>query len=239
MQRYFVLKKDNNLFKIKGDDYHHIVNVMRLKINDKIEVVYNNIVYLSLIEKIENNIVYASMIDIIESNSELSIDVTIAQALVKEDKFNYILQKGTELGVKSFIPVAMERSIVKLDQNKALNKLNRWQKICKEASEQSKRIIISQVKAIKSINDLTKLDYDYKILCSVNEEVRTIKKVLQDIKINSKIIVVIGPEGGLTHLEEKKLIDNGYIRVSLGNRVLRTETASLFIMSLINYELMR
>lgn len=239
MQRYFVLEKDNNLFKIKGDDYHHIVNVMRLKINDKIEVVYNNIVYLSLIEKIENNIVYASMIDIIESNSELSIDVTIAQALVKEDKFNYILQKGTELGVKSFIPVAMERSIVKLDQNKALNKLNRWQKICKEASEQSKRIIIPQVKAIKSINDLTKLDYDYKILCSVNEEVRTIKKVLQDIKINSKIIVVIGPEGGLTHLEEKKLIDNGYIRVSLGNRVLRTETASLFIMSLINYELMR
>lgn len=239
MQRYFVLEKDNNLFKIKGDDYHHIVNVMRLKINDKIEVVYNNIVYLSLIEKIENNIVYASMIDIIESNSELSIDVTIAQALVKEDKFDLILQKGTELGVKSFIPVAMERSIVKLDQNKALNKLNRWQKICKEASEQSKRIIIPQVKAIKSINDLTKLDYDYKILCSVNEEVRTIKKVLQDIKINSKIIVVIGPEGGLTHLEEKKLIDNGYIRVSLGNRVLRTETASLFIMSLINYELMR
>ncbi|MGI6325287.1 MAG: RsmE family RNA methyltransferase [Bacilli bacterium] len=239
MQRYFVSEKDNNLFKIKDSDYHHIVNVMRLRIDDNIEVVCDNKLYLAKIFKIEKNIVYASIIKELKSNSELLIDVTIAQALVKESKFNYILQKGTELGVKSFIPISMERSIIKLDSKKVLNKLDRWQKICKEASEQSKRIIIPAVESVKNINYLTKLDYDYKILCSINEEAIPIKKVLQNIKNDSKIIIVIGPEGGLTNLEEETLIKAGYIRASLGNRILRTETASLFVMSIINYELMR
>jgi 16S rRNA (uracil1498-N3)-methyltransferase len=102
MQRYFVSEKDNNLFKIKDSDYHHIVNVMRLRIDDNIEVVCDNKLYLAKIFKIEKNIVYASIIKELKSNSELLIDVTIAQALVKESKFNYILQKGTELGVKIF-----------------------------------------------------------------------------------------------------------------------------------------
>lgn len=239
MQRYFLDKKEQNNFIISGDDYHHIINVMRMNINDNIEIIYDKELYICQIKEIINNSVIAESILNKEENNELDVNITIAQALVKDDKMEYILQKGTELGVANFIVINMERSIVKLESNKQDKKIIRWQKICKEASEQSKRNIVPKIDNVLSIKELIKLNYNYKLLCSVNEKKINVKTILQKIKKDDKIVIVIGPEGGLTDQEEQLLITNGYIRVSLGNRVLRTETASLYITSIINYELMR
>ncbi len=236
MQRYF---KDTNLdiFELSSDDSYHITKVMRNKIGDKVEVVIDKNLYICEIINLDN-LVTVKKIEEVECDSELPCHVTIAQSLVKEQKMDLILQKCCELGAVEIIPINTTRSIVKLDK-KETKKIDRWNKILKEASEQSKRVVIPKVNEIMDIKDLAKLDYDIKILCSVNELSTSIKKVLSKDLNNVKIILVIGPEGGFTDNEEKILMDNGFISTSFGNRVLRTETASLYALSIINYILMR
>jgi len=235
MQRYF---NDTNLdvFELSSDDSYHIVKVMRNNIGDKVEVVIDKHLYICEIIEMKN-LVTVKKIKELECESELPCYVTIAQSLVKEQKMDLILQKSCELGVSEIIPINTTRSIVKLDK-KETKKLERWNKILKEASEQSKRIIIPKINEIMDIKALAKLDYDIKILCTVNELSMSLKKVLSQDLNNLKILLVIGPEGGFTDNEEKFLIDNGFISTSFGNRVLRTETASLYALSIINYILM-
>ena len=235
MQRYF---KDTNLdiFDLSSDDSYHIIKVMRNTIGDNIEVVIDKKLYICEIVQIKE-LVTVKKIEEVECNSELPCYVTIAQSLVKEQKMDLILQKSCELGVSEIIPINATRSVVKLDK-KEDKKIVRWNRILKEASEQSKRVIIPEVNEIMNIKDLTKLDYDIKILCTVNELSTSIKNVLSRDLNNLKILFVIGPEGGFTDIEEKTLIENGFISTSFGSRVLRTETASLYALSIINYILM-
>ena len=235
MQRYF---KDTNLdiFDLSSDDSYHIIKVMRNTIGDNIEVVIDKKLYICEIVQIKE-LVTVKKIEEVECNSELPCYVTIAQSLVKEQKMDLILQKSCELGVSEIIPINATRSVVKLDK-KEDKKIVRWNIILKEASEQSKRDIIPEVNEIMNIKDLTKLDYDIKILCTVNELSTSIKNVLSRDLNNLKILFVIGPEGGFTDIEEKTLIENGFISTSFGSRVLRTETASLYALSIINYILM-
>ena len=235
MQRYF---KDTNLdlFELSVDDSYHITKVMRNKIGDKIEVVIDKKLYICEIVELKD-LVKVQRIEEVICDSELPCFVAIAQSLVKEQKMDLILQKSCELGVSEIIPINATRSIVKLDK-KETKKIDRWNKILKEASEQSKRIVIPKVNEIMDIKDLTNLDYDIKILCTVNELSMSLKKVLDKDLTNLKILFVIGPEGGFTDNEEKILIDNGFISTSFGKRVLRTETASLYALSIINYILM-
>lgn len=235
MQRYF---KNTNLdiFELSEDDSYHIIKVMRNKIGDKIEVVIDNNLFICEIVEI-NNLVKVRRVEEVECDSELPCYVTIAQSLVKEQKMDLILQKSCELGVSEIIPINATRSIVKLDK-KETKKIERWNKILKEASEQSKRVVIPRVNEIMDIKDLANLDYDIKILCTVNELSTSLKNVLSKDLNNLKILLVIGPEGGFTDNEEKILIDKGFISTSFGRRVLRTETASLYALSIINYILM-
>lgn len=232
MQRYF---KDTNLdiFDLSNDDSYHIIKVMRNKIGDKIEVVIDKKLYICEIIQI-NDLVTVKRVEKVECNSELPCYVTIAQSLVKEQKMDLILQKSCELGVSEIIPINTTRSIVKLDK-KETKKVERWNKILKEASEQSKRIVIPKINEIMDIKDIVKLDYDIKILCTVNELSMSLKEVLEKNLHDLKILLVIGPEGGFTDTEEKILIENGFISTSFGSRVLRTETASLYALSIINY----
>ena len=232
MQRYFAVDKDLN---ISDKDKHHIINVMRMKLNDKIEIVYDEKVYMCEINDISKKDVSYSVKDIIDINNELPVKVTIAVSLVNEKKLDFILQKCTELGVYDFILVNSDRSKIKID-GKEKKKIERWNTITKEAAEQSHRNIKPIVRDIMSINDVLKLDYDLKLTCSTKENEKTIKNVLQNSTNCDRIIIVVGPEGGLTVSEEEKLEKNGFIPVTLGNLILRTETVPIYIMSLINYE---
>lgn len=234
MQQYFAKNKDLNL---EDSDYHHIKNVMRMKIGDLIKVVYDEVIYTCKITSISNDVTF----DIIkeEKKDNKNVDITIAFSLIKEQKLNYLLQKATELGAYSFIPLTTKRSIVKIENKKEQLKIERWKKICKEASEQSFRIKVPNVSNVLTLQDLPKMDYDLKLLCSLNKNTKNIKKVLQKNNKCVKILLVVGPEGGFDQNEEEYLIRNGFISISLGNNVLRAETAPVVALSMINYEFMR
>lgn len=231
MQRYFAKEKNEDNFILYENDIHHIKNVMRYKEGDEIEVVYEKIVYKC---KIKN--IFPLKLDIISSNNEdreMDLELTIAISLVNEQKMDLILQKLTELGVSSIIPIKTERSIIKLDEKKEEKKINRWQSICKEASEQSKRTIVPKVENIISLKELSTIKSDLKLICSLNENTKSINNYLnKDLK---KVLFVIGPEGGFTEKEETYLLSNNFLPVSLGKRVMRVETAAIFVASIINY----
>ena len=230
MQRYFIKNKD---MLLEESDIRHIKKVMRMNINDKIEVVYNNKLHICEITSLDPfNI---KVIEELDEDKKTKIELTVAVALVKEQKMDLILQKLTELGVSRIIPVSMERSIVKLDKERFNKKKVRWESICKEASEQSKRTNIPIIEDIKSIKDLTKEDADLKLAASTKEKEKLLNYYLQSIEDCAKIIMVIGPEGGISDKEEDILVSNGYNRVSFGNLIFRVETATIYVASIINY----
>lgn len=235
MQRYFSSEKINNSLILSKDDIYHIEKVMRMKIDDLIEVIYNNNLYIC---KITSFSPFEDMIiEEKNENNESNIKISIVQSFVNEQKMDYILQKCTELGAYNFYGYKATNSIIK-ENGKIDKKIMRWQKIVKEASEQSKRNIIPEVVDVIDINKLCALKADLKILLSVNEVTRSMKNVLQSKKKCDTMIIVVGPEGGFTKDEEEKLINNGFISTSLGPRVLRTETAGVSALAMINYEWM-
>ena len=234
MQRYFTNIKDGNYLVLSKDDSYHITRVMRMNIDSKIEVVYQEVVYIVKITEL--NPVKGLIIEELDTYNEMTKKVIICQSLVKETKMDLVIQKSVELGVYSIIPMETRNSIIKLNQKDKEKKVLRWQKIAKEASEQSKRNIVPKVYNIMSINEVIKLNFDLKILLSVNEVSSTLKNVLQNHKKCDTIIIVIGLEGGFKKEEEDVFIENGFLSTSLGNRVLRTETASITALSMLNYE---
>ena len=232
MQRYFAKDYKDELM-LEMSDIHHIKNVMRMKENDYIEVVYDGKLYICRITSFNP---FSLTIDkVIDENNGIKLDITIAVGLVKEQKMDLILQKLTELGVNTIIPVDMERSIVKLDTARFKKKKERWQSICKEASEQSKRVDIPVIEDIMKIKDLVDLEADFKLVASTKEKDKSFNYYLQRMGNYAKIIMVIGPEGGLSEKEENYLCDNGYDGVSFGNLVFRVETACIYVSSIFNF----
>ena len=231
MQRYFAKDKIAEKLVLYDSDIHHIKNVMRGKENDKIEVVYDETVYICCIKNIDP--LELTVINTIKESKDMNVDLIVAVSLVQEQKFDLIIQKLTELGVTRIIPVKTVRSIVKLDDKKIDKKIMRWQTICKEASEQSKRTNVPKIEQIKTLKELVNEKTDISLLCSLNEETKFIDAYLtDDIK---KILFVIGPEGGFTEDEEQYLLSHNFKPVSLGKRVMRVETAAIYVTSVINY----
>ena len=231
MQRYFVKEKNNDNFILSDSDIHHIKKVMRCQNNDKIEIVFAKKVYLCNIDDIES--LTLSILDSYEEDRESNVNLTIAISLVQEQKFDLILQKLTELGIDNIIPVKTERSIVKLDSKKEEKKKLRWETICKEASEQSHRVTIPKVHDVITLKQLLNEKKELNLICSLNDNTKPLSVYLQpNIK---DILFVIGPEGGFTKKEEEFLIENGFESTTLGKRVLRVETAAIYVASIINY----
>ena len=231
MQRYFAIDKVDNKLILSNDDYHHIKNVMRMKINDNIEVVYDNKLYIANIESYDDIVIKEEKLEYNDIYPEI---ILIIPAL-KEQKLDLIFQKSTELGVSSIIVAPFERSMVKYDNRKEKVKLDRWNKICKEASEQSKRVDIPLIKLENNFNFVDSLE-GIKLICSTTEKDNYIKKFLKKNEGYDKLILVIGPEGGISPKEEELLVSKGFTRVTLGSQIMRVETVPIFLTSIIRYE---
>jgi len=231
MQRYFSSKLDDNKFILNSDDIYHIKTVMRMNSSDLIEVVYENELYICHLDDVYNAVIN-NKVNLEKNKKVYSI---LCLPLLSDQKFSFVLQKATELGIDEIIPVVTERSIVKI-KDKEDKKLLRWNKICKEASEQSKRIDIPKISDIKKIDELN-LD-GLKIVCSTSEKTKTLKNVLQNTTNCDRIVIMVGPEGGLAPLEEEKLISLGFVPVTLGSNIMRVETVPIFMLSVLNYEMM-
>jgi 16S rRNA (uracil1498-N3)-methyltransferase len=249
LQRYFVnTNPETNRFTINGDDYHHIARVMRMKSGETIVcVTKEGKSAVCQIAEITDEQVVANVVKWEDETTELPITVSIASGLPKGDKLEWIIQKGTELGATEFVPFLASRSIVKWDEKKAEKKVERWQKIAKEAAEQSYRSKIPQVFSPVHIKTLLEqaANYDVKLVAYEEEakqgEVAVLAKTLREIKAGQSLLMVFGPEGGLSTQEISLLIENGFSVCGLGPRILRTETAPLYFLSAVSYhkELLR
>ena len=246
MSKFFVASKQiqNEEIYIKDDDVNHIANVLRLKKDDKILVCDKDVgvTYQTQITQISKNMVVCRILNKIQENTESKIKVSIFQGLPKADKMEYIIQKTTEIGVKSIIPVEMRRCEVKLDEKDGKKKIQRWQKIAEVAAKQSGRDIIPDIQDIINIDELTNMinQFDLVIVAYEEEKNVTLKQILKNIPTSSKnleIGIVIGPEGGIENQEIEKLKSKGAKIITLGSRILRTETAPIVMLSNIMYEL--
>lgn len=236
MQRYFSKIKNENEFILADDDIRHITRVMRMKDQDEIIVVFENNPYLCCLEDVNQNISIKIKKELEKKDFGIP-EIVLVVPLLKEQKMDLILQKATELGVNQIIPYLAEHSIIKLKDDNSTKKLERWNKIVKEASEQSHRDCIPLISDVKKFNEIKNLE-GLNLICSTREKNKNIKNVFTSNKNCAKINLVIGPEGGLSKKEENELIESHFIPVTLGNRIMRVETVPLFIMSIVNYEFM-
>ena len=233
MQRYFSKERMDNSFILSDSDLYHIKVVMRMKENEHVEVVYNEHVYSCCIHYVNGN-VNVELEKELDTNLKDEPYIVLIMPFLKETKMDLILQKATELGVAEIVLTDFERSIVKIDDKKKDAKLVRWTKIMKEASEQSMRLNIPNI-SIATKEEVYSYD-GLKILCSTTEKKNNIKNTLKNYSNYAKILIVIGPEGGISLKEEEDYVKHGYIKTTLGDQILRVETVPLFVLSNIRYE---
>lgn len=231
MQQYYATNKDKDILHLSKDDFNHIKNVMRMKENDKVIVVYDDKSYICLLSSDLLSCKIESIFKSFEDNTSFIAYIP----LLSEDKMSFILQHGTELGITEFVVVMYSHCKYKLKSKDFEKKLIRWSKIVKEASEQSYRInkpIINKIIEVKDIEDCSSV----KIVCSLDKQnVKHINTILTSDNSNDTISIAFGPEGGLNDKEEELLVKKGFTKVSLGNNVLRTETVPLYIASVRSY----
>lgn len=251
MPKFFVnsMQIYGDKIEIIGKDVKHIKNVLRKKINDEIIICNQDNMenfLCTIVAESEQSIV-SKVVSKLESNTETNVKVTIFQGIPKADKMELIIQKSVELGAFDITPVAMKRCVVKLDEKDKSKKLERWQKIAEVAAKQCGRSIIPQINDIVSVKNICNLysNYDIVILAYEKEECNSLRTVLQNLRQNRKYIagedikigVIIGPEGGIDEDELEQLKDDKLKVITLGKRILRTETVALAMLSIIMYEL--
>lgn len=226
---------------ITGSDVNHIKNVLRMQVGEELNI--SNGVdgkeYRCAIEEIGDEIV-CELRFVKEDNVELPSKVYLFQGLPKSDKMELVIQKAVELGVYEVIPVAMSRCVMKLEPKKVASKIARWQGIAESAAKQSKRAIIPQIhepmtfkQAIQYASDLEVKLIPYEMA----EGIEYTKNIISKITPGQSIGFIIGPEGGIDDTELKAAVEAGFESITLGKRILRTETAGLTVMSILMYHL--
>ncbi len=235
MQRYFVEIDSLNNVLFKEEDIFHISKVMRMKVNDEIEIVNNSKLYLakiiSFIPKLEVKILQE-----IERKTELDTYIRLMYCIPKGEKLDLVIQKAVELGVSEIVLINSSRCIAKIDKKNETKKLERFSKIIKEASEQSKRLSLMKIKNVIDYKDINKYEADLSLIAYEKEDskVDNLKNLLES-KSNKTINVLIGAEGGFSEEEVEYAIKNGYKSISLGRRILRSETACFYLLSILSF----
>ena len=227
---------------ITGSDVNHIRNVLRMKPGEEIAV-SNGIdgrEYRCGIEEFAEDTVVCTLRFIKEEGVELPCEIYLFQALPKADKMELIVQKAVELGVHEIIPVAAKRCVVKLDEKKAAGKVNRWQGISEAAAKQSRRGVIPVVRAPVSFREAveTARDRDVRLIpYELAKDMSHTRSLIEAVEPGQRIAVFIGPEGGFEESEIQAALAAGIEPVTLGRRILRTETAGLAVLSWLMYHL--
>lgn len=223
----------NKNVKIYGDDYNHIIKVLRLKEGDEITLFdQSSIDHIGIINKINTKEVVVNILESVENRSESHLDINLLQGIPKGNKMDLIVQKSTELGVKSITPVLTERTIAK-----TTDKISRWKKIALESCKQCGRTKTPEVNKQNNFESAFSLyrDSDLKIIL-YEEYKETLNNYLKNKKkLPRTTNILIGPEGGFTKREIDLAEENGYVALGLGPRILRTETASIAVVSILQH----
>lgn len=233
------IKKDT--LKITGEEKKHIVSVLRYKKGDSIDVVDGRgNVYQVEIADIKKNEIHGKIILKKSGENEPEIHLTLAQPLCKSYKMDWLIEKATEIGISSIIPLVTERTIIKLgDLKKEKAKIDRWRKIAIASMKQSLRSVLPDIKPVTRLDQLLPQirKYDLTLVASLESDARNLREIRQLKKSIRKILAIVGPEAGFTDDELTQLKSAGVIPVSLGKRRLRTETAGIMLSTLVLYEL--
>lgn len=243
MHRFFVDNcsdiKDNII--IDGSDVNHIKNVLRLRCGEHILVSNGNgMDYECSIVEIDTDTVTAKVLDVFKNAAELPVNITLFQGMPKQDKLELIIQKSVELGVREIVPVITKRSVVKIDEKKAGKKIERYNSIAESAGKQSGRGIIPEVKEFMTFKQAIEYAKTLEMNIIPYEEAEGMaysREVIKDIKNHKSLGIFIGPEGGFAKEEVELAMSMGAKCITLGNRILRTETAGLAVLSIIMFEI--
>jgi 16S rRNA (uracil1498-N3)-methyltransferase len=238
MHRFFISKESfaGKSVSIIGEIAHQIIRVLRLKPGDHILVLDNTgCEYETVIESFTHDAVQGKIIKKDLGKGEPKISLTLYQALLKTDKFEFVLQKGVELGVANFVPFVSERCVVRKPVE---SKLERWHNIIREAAEQSRRTCLPVVHRVVSLKEACKQTMRPALIFWEGEKSMSLAVILKSAPFHkaSALSVFVGPEGGFTPTEIELARQHGIIPVGLGNRILRAETAGLAAISIIMYE---
>lgn len=238
MQRYFARTVGQRVI-LTDDDVFHLTKVMRARPGEYIEAVSDGMIYLAIVNSIKP--LEITIVKKIKENNELPNDVILICALLKGEKMDLVLQKATELGVAEIVLLKTERTVVKFNSSDKSVKFERFNRILKEAAEQSKRSKIPALYRLIEVGQLRTIEADVRIIAYEGESGTTesFNKVLQTIKPKQKVAIIIGPEGGFSTKEVETATHYGYKKVSLGKRILRAETASFYALSVISNYLER
>ena len=227
---------------IIGGDVNHIKNVLRMKAGEELNVSngQDGREYRCSIAALEEDRIVCELRFVKEDNVELPAKVYLFQGLPKADKMELIIQKAVELGVSGVIPVAAKRCVVKLDEKKAAAKLVRWQGIAEAAAKQSKRAVVPEISCVMSFSRAVEkaTDMDVRIIpYELAQGMEKTREIISSLKPGQKVAVFIGPEGGFEDSEIRTAMENGIEPITLGKRILRTETAGMTVLSWIMYQL--
>lgn len=237
MYNFFVdeTQKLNNKYVITGTDFNHIKNVLRMNVGDTFLVSENGVSNLCEIEDFIEDSVIVKVIEENYNDTNLPIKIFLFQGLPKGDKMELIIQKTVELGVEEIVPVEMNRCVVKLDDKKKKSKVSRWQTISESAAKQSKRNTIPEISDILTYKQAMEKAKEMDLFLVPYESkngMEETKIALSQIKNGMSVGILIGPEGGFDEKEVKMAFENGGKVVSLGKRILRTETAAITSVSM-------
>jgi 16S rRNA (uracil1498-N3)-methyltransferase len=240
MARFYVPQPrlEKGLLKVEGEEVKHIRKVLRLKEGDEITV------FDGLGKEFEGTIVEERLSSVVirvnsvsSSKRDSPLEVTLAQSLLKGEKMDYLIRKATELGVKEIIPFLSSRSVPLLEKLKRPKRHHRWERIAIEASKQCGRGVVPRIEFLQDYSEmLPKASPNALRLILWEREGIRLKEILERSKEKKKIFFVIGPEGGLSQGEVDEAKGAGFIAVTLGRRILRAETASLCLLSILQYE---
>jgi len=241
MFHFFVTKEQvaGSRITLAGSDVNHVKNVLRMKPGERVTISDGeNATYLAELSGFDNDTAVFEILSKENFTSELPMEITLFQGLPKGDKMEWITEKAVELGVSEIVPVSMHRSIVKLDAKKEEARIRRYQEIAKTAAKQAGRNRIPEVKPVMTVEDVARAAGSLDALlvpyeCAENME--HTRSVIAGLPKTGRIGIVIGPEGGFEQEEIERLEAAGGVVLTLGKRILRTETAGLFLLSVLSY----